>query len=276
MKKIILLAALLGTAGFTSAQVLITDFLEEYFAGTTAFVLDKQPGNTYLEVGEAVYNKLNQYKTLKADYLDFWSRVIKSQVVFDHDILLQFFEKLPMLLRPLDEDVNNWQSYQYDHFKLIIHELFLYTVGLALKFNEYYLLRDLLHSRYLIKDRYESPKNNNDFTAFRYYYETMDQFYKKHSNKDFYSPQADYVVHNLPEGWDRSLITNADLLMYFVGALNDKIWFPITYIYRRQDRDAFDIISRLVSRKHFEKVKGVFGIEDIAELKLKLQQILSY
>jgi hypothetical protein len=191
-------------------------------------------------------------------------------VVFDHDILLQFFEKLPLLLRPLDEDANNWQSYQYDHYKLIIHELFLYIVGLALKFNEYNLLQDLLHSRYLIKDRYESPKNNSDFTAFRYYYETMDQFYKKHFNKDYYSPQADYIVHNLPEGWDRSLITNADLLMYFVGALNDKIWFPITYVYRRQDRAPFDIISRLISRKHFEKVKGVFAIEEISELKSKI------
>ncbi|WP_118975761.1 toll/interleukin-1 receptor domain-containing protein [Taibaiella koreensis] len=255
------------------ANSYLTDFLEEYFENLKQFKLDRVASNSYLDVGEAVYNKFNQYKLLKADYIDYIGRLIKSGVLFDHDLLLHFFERLPMLLSAWEDDSSNLPSYSYDHFKLIIHELFLYTVGLALKYNSFQLLADVFHSRYFIKDKYARPQESNNFTKFRYYYETMDQFYKKHFGRNYYSPHADYITINVPEGVSPSLIVNADLLCYYIAQLNDWTWFPITYIYRRDERDAFDFLSRLVSKKHFEKIKGVLGIDNIDVLKLKMLEI---
>ncbi|OOQ56966.1 SEFIR domain-containing protein [Mucilaginibacter pedocola] len=250
----------------------LNDFLDEYFNCLPAFALDETVGTSYLGIGEAAFNKLTQYVSLKADYLAFLGKIFKSTIFFDHDVLIQFFEKLPMLFRPLDEKTN-WQSYYYEHYKLIIYELFLYTIGLAIRYNNLTLLQDLFHSRYFIKDQYEGPKSNDDFTAFRYYYDMMDQYYKKLYNKNFYSPQADFIIHHIPEGWNRSFVINADLLCYYVAALNNKIWFPTTYIYKSRDGAPFDIISRLVSRKHFDKIKNILGFDDVEALKKRIVEV---
>ena len=38
-------------------------------------------------------------------------------------------------------------------------------------------------------------------------------------------------------------------------------WFPWCYVYKESDRNRFDFFDRLDSKRHFEKVKGIFNIE---------------
>lgn len=58
--------------------------------------------------------------------------------------------------------------------------------------------------------------------------------------------------------------------VYYIGQLTDRSWFPKTYVYNSYYTNNFDFFNRLISKKHFDKVKGVLGVESIEQLKQKL------
>ena len=47
--------------------------------------------------------------------------------------------------------------------------------------------------------------------------------------------------------------------------------FPITYIYDTSGR--YEIFYRMVSKRHFEKVKVIFGVDSVEELKERLKKM---
>lgn len=81
---------------------------------------------------------------------------------------------------------------------------------------------------------------------------------------------ADLIIKRLPENVSLDEIINADLLIYYVASLENLHWFPITYVYRTRDNGKFEVISRLVSLRHFEKVKVLFNVNSVKELQDKL------
>ena len=43
-------------------------------------------------------------------------------------------------------------------------------------------------------------------------------------------------------------------------------WFPILYIYK-QETKRIEILKRLISKRHFENTKELFGVSNIDELR---------
>lgn len=250
----------------------IRDFLDEFYKDLSAFTIERQTNPTHTSVGESILDKLKHYAPLQNDYIQYLDKVIRSGIAFDHDTILHFLERLPLLFAPQDDTITSWQSYQYSHFKLIAHELFLYTVAIGLKNNDYLFLEELLHSKYLIKERGRQSRTEN-FSGFYFHFETMDEYYKKLKDRNFYSVQADLIITRVPEGFSRDALVNADLLCYFIAQLHGWRWFPKTYVYKSDYNDTFDFFNRLISRKHFEKVKAVLGTDSVEELKSKLLEI---
>ena len=63
------------------------------------------------------------------------------------------------------------------------------------------------------------------------------------------------------------------MMCYYVDRFSHREWYPLTYIYGEHDGERLDFFSRLISKRHFEKVKGVLQVETIEELKEKLREI---
>jgi hypothetical protein len=61
--------------------------------------------------------------------------------------------------------------------------------------------------------------------------------------------------------------------MLYVSKLKGLDWFPQTYVYHDEYSQLFRFFNRLFSRKHFEKIKAVLALNDIAELKQSIQQM---
>ena len=80
---------------------------------------------------------------------------------------------------------------------------------------------------------------------------------------------ADLIIKRIPEGFTVDMVVEADLLCHYISQLNKSHWFPITYIYKRGKY--FDFIQRFISNRHFEKAKGVFGVNTPLELQEKLR-----
>lgn len=246
----------------------IREFLEEFFNSLKDFSL-KLTSRNELEVGKEVIDNLNQYSHLRKDYLDFLDKISKNDLQFDIEILIKFWEKLPQFKRPLDER-SSWSISEFDNFKFIIHELFLYTVAIALKNENYKLVEELLYSGYIIKDKYEIKKEPSRFDAFYNYVEIFDAYYKQTYSRNFYSPMADFVIKRIPENISQDQLIEADLLCHYIARLNNLRWFPITYVYNTKGNS--ELFDRLISMRHFEKIKVLFNVQSVEELKELLKK----
>src|SRR5690606_31798055 len=71
--------------------------------------------------------------------------------------LHRFFEKIhPYMDRP--ETLNQWNRFQFDNFKFIVHELYLYTIAILIKDEHFGLAAELISTPYYVSWHGESGK----------------------------------------------------------------------------------------------------------------------
>lgn len=249
---------------------IVRDFLDEFFNNLGNFSIPlgscTKPG-----FGTLLYDNLNKYKPLRDDYIDFMMVLNKHEAAVDMDVLSHFFERLPNLLYP-STSMSSWYDGDFNNYKFIINELFIYSIAIALKKENYRLLAHLLHTRYFIEDRYRDGNEPKTFEAFNMDAEGLEQHYISLGEKKV-NAQADFLIKRTHHALTKADLTDADILCGFIADLENWRWFPKTYIYKSEDTRVFPIFNRLLSNRHFEKVKSVFDVDTIEELKIKFQTL---
>jgi hypothetical protein len=145
----------------------------------------------------------------------------------------------------------------------------LYTIAIGLINEKFKFVEEILYSSYFFQGRYTSRNEPKRFPEELYnYVEIFDQYYKQTYSKDYFSPMADLIIERIPDGLNKDNLIDADLLCYYIATLDNIKWFPIIYIYRTSGK--FELFDRLVSLRHFEKVKCLFVVDKPNELKDKL------
>jgi hypothetical protein len=248
---------------------LLTEFTEEFFENLKSFVISDDIPAELNKVGPAVLSILHQYQQLRNDYAGILDKSLKSGLNIDYGLFFRLLENIPMLLDPTDSRKQTWQPFRYEHFKLIVHELFLHTVAIGLRNNQYEFLEEVFHQCYLIKNR-ARKSDPETFSGFYMTYNLIDDFYKKKNDTNYYSVHADLMMSNTNGLIDKDSLVRADMISHYVARLNNGLWFPLTYIYGDTYRRDLDFFARLVSKKHFEKIKGILGVDTITELREKI------
>lgn len=241
------------------------DFFEAFFKDLSTFSLVDNYSD-WVAFGEALTENLTRMQPLRDDYIEFIMKVGTPGSGFDSDILISFLEELTILLAPT-ENIGSYNPTGFANYRFIIHELWLYTVTIGLKKENYELLENLFQTTYFSKELH----NNKEAKRFDMFYTYLDDELKYHikhtTGQNLISAHAHVLVSRMPEYVKKSDFTIADLLCYYISQLNNLEWFPVTYIYHDEYNASFPILSKLVSKKHFEKVKGLFGVRTADELK---------
>ena len=248
---------------------ILREFLDYFFDDLKGYSANVGSTSNVIVFGKAIHDSIVSYTSLRNDYVAFLDKLLKSELEFDIDIFIRFFEKLPILKDP-QEGRSSWSSSEFDNFRFFIHEVFLYTIAIGLKTEKYKFIEEILYSGYFFQGRYDYKKEAQRFNELYNYVEIFDQYYKQTYSKDYLSPMADLIIKRLPDNLSLDDIINTDLLIYYIASLENLHWFPITYIYRTRNNGKFEVISRLVSLRHFEKVKVLFNINTVKELQDKL------
>lgn len=247
----------------------IKDFLENFFENLKDFTLTLD-SRDQIEIGKKICENINQYTPLRNDFIEFFDILTKSGVPFDIDILIKFMEKLPLFLQPFDNR-SSWSRFEFENYKIIIHELFIYLVAIGLKNENYKFVEELLYSSYFIKDKHNYKSEAEQFDVFYGSTEIIKPYYDQTHSKNFLNAMADFIIKRIPSSLNKSLIVQADLLCHYIALLNNLRWFPITYVYDTSGK--YEFFYRLKSKRHFEKLKGIFDVEKIDELKIKLNKL---
>ena len=184
--------------------------------------------------------------------------------------LHRFFESLiPYMDKP--SHINSWKESDFDNFKFIIHELFLYTVAILLKSEQFKLTGKLLSQQYYIegKAQYGQP-TMFEYQIFREYLRSLD-----HRNDRLKLNRLSIHADLLKErsngsGVEFKHLMQADFLLFIRSDLhNDSYyqrWFPDTLLYVGHFNNPFEIFARSSSKAYFEKMKVALGINEVSDL----------
>lgn len=188
--------------------------------------------------------------------------------------LHRFFESLiPYTIRGKNKGI----SYEtdYDNFKFIVHELFLYTVAIFLKYEKFDQANQLFQISYYVPGNSEYGRHEMvDFRVFRAYLRSLET---RNQQLDLgkLSLHAELLHERIGvSGLDFRYIMQADFVAFIRSELepdDSKHWWPVTLLYARRSSAPFEIFARSISKNYFEKVLVLFGKEPIKNLALLMQ-----
>lgn len=246
---------------------MLKDFLEEFYSDLENYRIEPT-SNEFLIFGKEILDNINSYTPLRNDFIEFINKLLKTDLDFDIDIIISFLEKLPLYLNHKESN----HRYASENFKFIIHELFLYLIAIGLKNERYDFIDEIMKSTYFVENRSESKLEPLGIEVFHNYIMSIEQYYNEIYSNNFISPMADFMIKRIPETFTKENLIDADLVCHYIAVMCMGRWFPITYHYKERWK-SFPFFDKFLSRKHFNKVKLLFGVENEEELKLKLTEL---
>lgn len=189
-------------------------------------------------------------------------------------IVHRFFERLiPYLDRP--QHIASYRDWDFDNFKFIVHELFLYAIGSFLRYERFEFASYLMTNHYYVAGR--SDYGRDVMVPFEVFRQNMKSL--EHRNKRLglrrLSLRADLLEQRSKgTGIEFRHLMQADFVLFLRDHLDRPDeqwhWWPETLLYVGRHSGAFEIFARCRSITYFDKVKIVLGIDS----KARLQQLL--
>ncbi|MDY6896409.1 MAG: hypothetical protein SVO01_13480, partial [Thermotogota bacterium] len=190
--------------------------------------------------------------------------------------LHRFFESIiSYMFRPAR--VTSYQEWDFDNFRFIIHELFLYAIAILIKLEQFQKASTLLSQRYYMPTNADYGRDVMvPFPVFRQYMESL-EYRNKRLNLRRSSLRADLLKERCQTtGIGFRYLMEADFVLFIRSELSREgprdIWWPETLVYLYPFPGPFEIFARAESKQYFEKIKCLFDIQTLEDFKELLKQ----
>ena len=257
----------------SSTNGLVSDYLDTFIASLEDFRLS---GGHVPDFDDRVVEVLEKMLPLRDDFIDFIFTVFKYQERVDIEKLQNFFEKLiPFSNRP--ENAQNYTKIDYDNYKFFSYELVLYLLAILIKLKKYDELAFFINNQYFYRNPNTSELAYDGVEIFNHYLPSLDEIRNKRLELRRVSITADLIKSRATrKDVDFNDLIQADLITFYITDLrgSDFRWFPRTSAYNPRWGSGVEVFDRLVSRQHFEKIKSLFGVKTIDELKKLIVQYI--
>ena len=242
-------------------QGALNEYIDTFTENLEKLRIKKEGG----EFDDKVIESIEQFLPFRNEAIELFLALAQySNTIETHQQLHRFFEGLlPYMDRP--ENVSRWSDWDFDNFKFIVHELFLYLIACFLKYECYdavsYLLR---HNYYLEKN--SDPDKMVLFSRFREHMSSLD-----HRNNRLelrrVSLRADLLEQrSKASGISFRQLMQADFTLYIRDCINAlkydtyQSWWPETLLYVGRTGVTFEIFARSQSKEYFNKLRCVFDV----------------
>lgn len=237
---------------------LLRKFSKDFFELSSSFVYVQKIG---VHVDEEIKALIERMLPLRNDFIKFLEFQCENNEL-DVDILVKFFEEYYALTHANGKDLQNGGQ-EFDHFRFMIRELYIYAVIVMLEHEKYGELADFIKNEYFIEKYVGETLSHHGYEMFRL---PIQSLVKRNERLKLnrISIDADILIARayLPR-YDKDKIVNVDLLLYYLSIIlrpnTHSWWFPVAYIYSRKK---IPLMQKLVSKKHFERVREIFNVRD--------------
>lgn len=175
---------------------------------------------------------------------------------------------LESILQYIDcpENIHQYAKWDFDNYKFIVHELFLYVIAILLKYEKFEFASHLLSTHYYMRDRARFGKDvMYSFAEFRQYLESFE-----HRNRRLQLRKLSLRAEVLKDraagtGIEFSRLMEADFIL-FVRNYNDNPeadwhWWPETLLYAHDISGPLELFARSRSAAYFNSMKIVVGFK---------------
>ncbi len=264
-------------------QVFIDDYYETFLQALVDFEIQTEDLQTTPNIDDVIVNRLAEMKTLRDDYIKFLEVMCTFSLQFDLDKFIAFFEKLLELItrqESLKYPGRTIGSYMSDHYKFFFYELFLYTSTIMIEKERYKELGTLLDTGFIVFSQKANKTESYNFIMFNHIGEGLNklrnerlQLRRISVTADLIKQRADHPKYNFEK------LKEVDALLYFIGIMLNEIkdnwywhrWFPHTTAYHLYN---VTILDKMISKRYFEKMKFIFNVTSVEELKAKIDKII--
>ena len=187
----------------------------------------------------------------------------------------RFFESLIPYFSPA-KGLSVYRDWDFDNFKFIIHELFLYAIASFIKYERFE------SASHLIQNEYYVHRNSNyyrdvmvPFNVFRQPIKTL-EYRNSRLKQNRLSIHADLLKERCKGvGVDFRDLMQADFILFLRDHLDHQDnrfhWYPISLLYACNQHSAFEIFARSKSTTYFENIKLLLGIQNKEDVLVLLE-----
>jgi hypothetical protein len=247
----------------------IKEYFDEYCEKLELFRVKYSDKRDFVE---DILHNLDVFSGFRNEFLSVISYISK----YDPDTNIKksihkFFENsLSYLDRP--DNVNIWYPAEFEIYKFIIYELFIYTMAIFIKGENYDIISYLLNSKYFVTKQNQLFGSDTllPFCALRNHCDFINQVEKYGS---MLCPQAAFLKErNQSTNTNFYYIMEADFICFLKAVLINDRWYSDTLIYLNAPHRPFEIFAKSVSADYFSNLTKIFGFNNVTEIALILNK----
>ncbi|MGY3240023.1 hypothetical protein ACVMAJ_006913 [Bradyrhizobium sp. USDA 4448] len=255
--------------GSPQSEASLREYLETLAEGFEALRVDTK-SDPY---DDAVVASIGAFLPYRDEFVRVLTSVARNNPTDDAITLIKrFFESvLPYCYPP--KNLNSYSADWFDNFKFIIHELFLYTVAVLLKYERFSAVDQLTTGGFyvgVIQNYLNQPIQG--LSIFCSSLNSL-EVRKRRLSLNRTSLRADLLRERAKvPGVNFDDIMQADFVLFMreaqdaFSAKRDNRWYPDTLVYLGNHPHPFEIFARARSARYFEKIKGVIGVKAKSDL----------
>lgn len=185
--------------------------------------------------------------------------------------------------KTFDESLLSGRKFKIDVYKIYIWELFICTVAFLRHYEKYDVLNTILSNTYfLIESEFDGRTKPSNYARFEHYSQALDEQYKQTTEKkDLFTLMGNTLCFERERKpiYTKESLAQADLFLYQVfkgfDLVNDNTnykdiyWFPTCYVYTQEGINEWE---KMKSRRYCKKIRTLFGVSNIEELKQKISK----
>lgn len=251
----------------------LNEYFEIFTQNLEKFRIEKWDG----EFDDAVINNIGAFLPYRNEAIKLFITLARyvPQKDFIQD-LHRFFETLiPYMYKP--EHITSYRKWDFDNFKFIIHELFLYTIAIFVRFERFQEVSLFLSQQYYVPGNSDYGRDVMVlFPIFRRYLESL-KYRNERLKLRRLSLRADLLKERCQStGIDFRYLMQADFILFIRAELKEEDyfsrWWPETLLHLGHFHNPFEVFVRARSKQYFDKIKCLFDIDTPDNLRQLLQE----
>jgi hypothetical protein len=235
------------------------------------------------EYDDKVINNLEQFIPYRNELVAIFHAIARYRNVHDaHKTIHYLFERLiPYMDRP--EGMKTFTRWDFDNFRFIVHELFLYVIAIFLKNECFYACAYLLSQQfYVTNDDYD--KGLKSFSYLRQSMEILNyrnERLAKNTGMKRWSIRADLLKERCgSSGILFQDLMQADFVLYLRDAVDSlrydqmrQSYWPESLLYLPRFGHPFELFARAESLQYFNEMKIIFNISSKDDFQPFIQAV---
>lgn len=249
-----------------------SEFLNAFIDDLKSISLNT-PTQKYEDTSSQLISYIKKYDSIRDLFIKFLDKITKNEEVTTIvDSIIDFFVELEFLSSDFNFETKRADKLFYS---FILRELFLYAVTMGLKNKKYSFVQKIIHSPYYFQESDNEPKFFVKFNFKRDLLNVLNYYVNDVQKKDKISPIGEILIERLSPNIKRDMFVDADLICFYVTLIYyddfGDVWEPFTYPYKQSEY--VELIRKLSKKSHFEKVKCIFEVNTISEMKKIFNEI---